>query len=161
MGTGKSTAREYLQQIGYEWVSFAQPLKDIAAELWGEEARTDRGRLQALGMAVRNIDPDAWVNLALRKVDEATQPVVIDDCRFPNEYWPLAERGFKFVKLYSTEPTRVARLMANGKLEDTSQLEHESEFAIDDLIVDAGIDNNAQVEDLQDAVAEIMRGFAL
>lgn len=150
-GSGKTTAAEYLADIhGYIRVSFAGTLKEVATHIWGPDARTDRDKLQKLGMAVREIDPNAWVNAALRAVrlhDEAgsDEKFVIDDCRFPNEYWALKELGFVFLQVQAPEITRIERLQRNGKLTDVEQLNHVSETALDDrkqYPVDRVITNN-------------------
>ena len=136
-GAGKSTVRAILvNQYRYYHTSFADPLKDIAYELWGSSARADRSKLQRLGMAVREIDPDAWVALALRHMDESKswpvqKPWVIDDCRFENEFFALKERGFLVIRVDADEPTRESRLLANGKLQDVADLNHISETTLD------------------------------
>lgn len=141
-GAGKSTAADYLiEKLGYRRMSFAQKLKDIAVDLWGPDAAKDRGKLQALGTLLREIDEDVWVNAALKDLDAAREitratrdgkefPVVNDDCRFPNEYWRLKERGFYFIRVLAREELRVDRLLRIGKLQDPEQLKHESETAI-------------------------------
>jgi hypothetical protein len=82
-------------------LSFAAPLKEIAVRIWGKEAMTDRAKLQGLGVAVREIEEDSWCDMLTRQVRDlrasvagGTQPFVVDDCRFPNEYWALKELGF-------------------------------------------------------------------
>lgn len=133
-GAGKSTCADYMvTQHGYKKMSFAEPLKEIAVRIWGPDAATDREKLQRLGVAVREIDPDAWCRMGL---DMALQikmdgdDTVNDDCRFPNEYWGLKEAGFTFIRVIAAEEKRVDRLLRNGKLTDPEQLNHESETAI-------------------------------
>lgn len=155
MGSGKTTAAQYLvRRYGYEAVHMAAPLKRIAAELWPENG-DDRDRLQRLGIAVRRIDRDTWVDLAARTIDQLEGPVVVDDCRFPNEYEALAERGFRFVEIICEETARVDRLMRIGRLQDHSQLRHESETALDDRAlypVDATIYSR---DDIDHTVAQL------
>lgn len=132
-GSGKTTVAELLSEfVGYKRLSLAGPLKDIAAQLWGDEARTDRGKLQKLGVAVREIDEDSWVNLLVRSASEQSAPVVVDDVRFPNEYWGLKAAGFYIVEVRADRHTRIERLQANGKWQSEEQLEHISETALDD-----------------------------
>jgi hypothetical protein len=153
-GAGKTTAAEHLHcRHGYLRVSFANILKDVAATIWGPEARTDRDKLQRLGVAVREIDQDAWVNAARRTIEgpgygKRGFPIVVDDCRFPNEYWMLKELGFRFLRVHASETLRVDRLQRNGKLQDISQLNHVSETAIDDT-KDFPVDHNIWNEGLR------------
>ena len=52
-GAGKTTGADFLAaEFGYMRASFAKPLKDVAAQIWGESARTDRAKLQGLGVCV-------------------------------------------------------------------------------------------------------------
>lgn len=136
-GSGKSTIAALLNEfVDYEPMSLAGPLKDIAAQLWGDEARTDRGKLQKLGVAVRDIEEDTWVDLLVRKASKYNKeygtPIVVDDVRFPNEYWKLKEAGFYIVEVRADRHTRIQRLQANGKWQSEEQLEHISETALDD-----------------------------
>jgi dephospho-CoA kinase len=148
-GAGKTTAAEYLvEKCGYRRLSFAAPLKEIAVRIWGKEAMTDRAKLQGLGVAVREIEEDSWCDMLTRQVRDlrasvagGTQPFVVDDCRFPNEYWALKELGFVVVRIWAPRNARVVRLRGNGKLQDESQLEHVSETALDDFSEDYDIAN--------------------
>lgn len=146
-GAGKTTASMYLtREFGYASVSFAWPLKKVASELWGHDAATDRDKLQKLGVAVRQIEPDTWVNLAIENIKYVRAamggvPVVIDDLRFPNEYWALRDEGFVIVRVLAEEVDRIPRLQASGKWQSHEQLSHISETAIDDLPADHNITN--------------------
>jgi cytidylate kinase len=152
-GAGKTTGADFLvRHFGYTRHSFANTLKDVAATIWGGEVRTDRDKLQKLGVAVREIDQDAWVNALLDQLDgrgmviQTHPPFVIDDCRFDNEYWALKERGFVFVRVNADEVVRESRLLANGKLTDRSQLYHESELGVDQFTPDYEVVNNLDQE---------------
>lgn len=174
-GAGKTTSAELLTELGYTRLSFAAPLKDLAAQLWGDAARTDREKLQKLGVAVREIDADAWVNLLLAclmprshgvsKIDKNATlppprpwpgPFAIDDCRFPNEYWALKEASFVVVCVKASRHDRVDRLKSNGKWQDESQLEHVSETALDNIHPDHVIHNDGSKDDLYDQIVEVL-----
>jgi dephospho-CoA kinase len=152
-GAGKSTVAGALRNhFNYDVVSFAGPLKDVAEDLWGFGARTDRYKLQSLGVAVRAIDEDTWVDLFMDRVaaldsealsiDGETYPICTDDCRFPNEYRRLKEVGWRFVRVHASIDTRVTRLRANGKLTDLEQLAHVSETSLDGYAVDYHLNND-------------------
>lgn len=159
MGSGKTTAAEVLsRQLGYHSIHFAGLLKEIAATLWGPSAQTDRRKLQELGVAVRLIEPDTWVDALMRREVDRPQrdyPVVVDDCRFENEYWALAGRGFRFLRVEAAEDVRVNRLLAIRKLEDKAQLLHESETGLDDIDIRADtIRNEWDINEFQEDIFE-------
>lgn len=165
-GAGKSSAAAVLQELvlpgtpamGYERLSIAASLKRIAVEIWGPGADTDRTKLQPLGVDVRRIDPDAWLNLWMIEVGNATWPVVCDDLRFVNEWWAAKGLGFVLVRIMSPEWCRIDRLKANGKWQGPEQLTHESETAIDHLLADADhtIINDGTKLDLAESLVRIL-----
>lgn len=168
-GAGKSTAADLLVELGYQKRSIAEPLKDIAAQLWGTEARTDRAKLQGLGVAVREIEQDTWIDLLIRNgardrmlLRQQTgvftpKPIVVDDLRFPNEYWALKAEGFVVVRVGAQMNRRVDRLKANGKWQDMDQLDHESEIALDYAVTfDYEIENDTAKEDLYDNLVGVI-----
>lgn len=157
-GSGKTTAADILEDYGYARASFAGRLRDVAGEIWGAEGHS-RDRLQRLGVAVREIDEDAWVNAlfnynAQRFARHAR--LVIDDVRFPNEYWRLRSEGFVLVRIEAHRTQRVDRLLANGKLQDEAQLEHVSETALDDVIPDYVVTNTTTKGKLEEQLVTIL-----
>lgn len=171
-GAGKTTCADLLIghfPCGYRRYSIAEPLKDIAATIWGSSARTDRHKLQSLGVAVREIDEDAWINLAAQKIErETTRPeyldglhyrggaAVVDDCRFPNELRVLKGLGFVSIRVTAPRNDRLARLQANGKLQDEAQLDHPSETALDYHDADYVIENTEGELHLLDRLTTIL-----
>lgn len=147
-GAGKSTVAEILtEHYGYRQLSFAAPLKEIAVTLWGERTGRERRVLQKLGLALRGIDPDVWVNELCADVDLFSAfphhaPMVVDDLRFPNEYRALGNRGFVIVRVECPEDIRIVRLKDNGKWQNREQLEHETEVALDGCVVHHIIPND-------------------
>lgn len=129
-GAGKTTLAQHLvDRYAYSRLSFAQPLKDLSCALWGQKRGFERERLQRLGVAVRDIDPDTWVDLLTSDLAEwhSARPVVVDDCRFPNEYQALRELGFVFIKVIADPNDRLLRLRRSGKTTTPAQLMHASE----------------------------------
>lgn len=158
-GAGKSTVASILHaKCGYSVIPLAGPLKDIAAELWGDPARTSRHLLQSLGVAVREIEEDTWIDLLLTSVRQEDRPVACDDVRFPNEYNALRRAGWRFVRVECDLDTRITRLRANGKLTDLEQLGHVSETALDGWPADHVIHNEADTprEELEDQLYTIL-----
>lgn len=135
-GSGKTTAAKVLERgYGYSRMTLAAPLKAAAVLLWGEGAMMDRDKLQKLGYAVREIDEDTLINRLLAN-DDDEDLTVVDDCRFPNEYWKLTEHDYAIVRLNVPEELRVSRLMRDNKLQDREQLNHISETALDNYQAD-------------------------
>lgn len=161
-GAGKTTVAQMLNGLArFTPISFAAPLKDMAADLWGEDARMDRDKLQKLGIAVREIDCDAWSNLLFRRIERLTTDrpslrLCVDDCRFPNELAGLIDRGWITVRVSSDFGERETRLQKIGKLTDRAQLEHESETRLDSFVPMFSISNNGDREDLRKRVVRIL-----
>lgn len=151
-GAGKDLAAASLRgAYGYNRSAFADKLKDVAASIWGETARTNREYLQQLGVAVREIDNDAWVNAIV-----LTNPSVVTDVRFPNEVRALLGHGFVTVKVVADRGTRLNRLVANGKLQDEAQLDHVSETALDGYTPDYVALNTGTIEEFGHRLFEIV-----
>lgn len=158
-GAGKTTAAAVLEGLGYRKLSFAAALRDTAVGIWGEEARNDRDKLQRLGVAVRDIDEDAWAGKLFRTVDQmgaSSVPVCVDDMRFPNEYWGLMERGFVIVRVEADRTQRIDRLKASGKWQSEDQLAHVSESALDFEPADHFIRNDLGHDALARRVTDIL-----
>jgi hypothetical protein len=107
-----------------------------------EPATKDRWRplLQWWGTDFRREDDeDYWVGRLLERITRfeavgdrgLARSVVIDDCRFPNEYDALRERGFTFVRLADGETTRTLSAEAAA---------HESELHWPEFEVDIVLD---------------------
>ncbi len=165
-GAGKTTAAESLGWSAgpYRRLSFAKALKDMALQIWGDGAHHNRSLLQRFGVAMRDLDQDVWVRIVVRAIElgreqDSTTRFVVDDCRFPNEYHALRELGFVVVRITAPKFERVDRLMANGKLQDESQLDHISETAIDDYVPEYTIENGADCTkaDLREAIRAVVK----
>lgn len=123
---GKTTAAQSLvDQFQFTRVAFADPLYDMVAALLrmpvhrvrqlpknepmdALEGRTLRHTLQTLGTEWgRNlVGSDIWANAGIRRAASLNRHnvrVVIDDCRFLNEYEALRAAGAKMVLLQRDE----------------------------------------------------------
>ncbi len=126
-GSGKtSIAKELMDILGCERMSFAGPLKNEVAyalagsrigafedgwllylDLLNDPNHKDlyRPLLQAWGSLARAQNEDYWAD----RLEDDIVPgsvYVIDDCRYFNEYDMLRRHGFRFVYLKSGETTR-------------------------------------------------------
>lgn len=119
-GSGKSTAAKHLvDHHGFTRIRFAGPLKDMMRALGLNEreierdlkekpcellgGKTPRYAMQTVGTEWGRdlIAPDLWIrafNAALAKVPAGT-PVVVDDCRFPNEADAIRVAGGALVRV--------------------------------------------------------------
>lgn len=124
IGAGKDTVGRFLREdYGFETVSFASKLKEVAADVYGLEERhvngTQADKLEPIGRLLdpngqpltgrrilellgtegfRNVSPTTWVDYLMRRIDRETEATVgrcfvITDCRFPNEFDAVRERG--------------------------------------------------------------------
>jgi hypothetical protein len=174
MGAGKSTVGELLiaQRPELMLTPLAYELKRLHQE-WFPGRGFSRGFLQALGAMAREVDPDVFVNALMRRQEAITRAAalpldhhdkrrvgfVVDDLRFPNEWWRLREEGFVFIEVLADRQTRIDRLKRIDKLESEDQLEHFSETQLDDrgiYIPDFKIMNNDSTQDLDAQVAHIL-----
>lgn len=156
-GSGKTTCREILEeQYGYERFSWAAPLKA------GCDTADDRALLQKVGQGVRDLYEDFWVNLGTAELDYdlhyATQSKAWanDDTRYPNEAAALKGRGFVIVRVVAPKTVRLDRLRRNGRLQDETQLDHVSETALDDFVVDHRIINDGWPDALERTLEHIV-----
>ncbi|MFF7990325.1 hypothetical protein ACFZDG_11105 [Kitasatospora xanthocidica] len=164
--SGKDTvAARLVERYAYTRVAFADPLRAVglaadpivsaeaahfgyvpvrlseAVERHGwEKAKTIlpevRRTLQNFGQAVRDVDPDFWLNLMLERLDVAASwnlPVVVTDTRYVNEATALQARGFTLV--------RIVRPGAGTR-------EHVSETELDSFPADVTVANVGSVADL-------------
>jgi hypothetical protein len=117
----------------------------VAAEGWetAKERPEVRRTLQRYGVAIRELQPDFWINAALSKVADETRPVVVTDVRFPNEVDAIRDRGGLFA--------RVTRPGATGN-------GHISEHAIDHIPADINLDNSGSLLDLAAVVDRALTG---
>ncbi|MFE7315149.1 hypothetical protein ACFU7T_19020 [Streptomyces sp. NPDC057555] len=175
MGKARSGKDTIAERLVHRWsftrVAFADPLKGAALRInpliptacnvlvrlnalvrdVGWEYAKDhypevRRTLQHAGQAVRDLDPDFWVHLAMDKVgaaDSWSMPVVVTDCRHPNEVEALRNRGFVLV-----------RVVRPGAATATS---HESETALDAFPEDVRIVNDGTVLDLSAEADALVR----
>lgn len=168
-GAGKTTASDFLvEQEGYEKHSLAKPLKETAVSLWGPGVLNDRTRLQALGLALREIDPDVLINAWCQQAhlaevlkrnsnpSGARRPYVIDDTRFENEIDRLRARGFVVVRIQCPVDERVVRMTASGKFHEGDDLESAIETNSRQWHVDHAIANDCDEVYLYEQIMHVL-----
>ena len=133
-GSGKTTLAKYLE-VKYHCLrrSFAKPIYDIAKEYFGMEGK-NRTLLQQIGTKMREIDKNVWVNYLTKHLDNFKYSVVIDDCRFKNEYTTLKYKNFVIIKI-------IGRQWKMSK----KQKNHPSEKEMESIKADYVLDNSGEL----------------
>jgi adenylate kinase family enzyme len=112
MASGKTTlANEIVKNYGEgEVLSLATEVKNVARRVFGMVEK-DRPLLQQIGMKMRDIEQDVWLNFLLRQADDSDAPiVVVDDVRFVNEVDKMRNDGFVTIKIVIDEERQLERL---------------------------------------------------
>lgn len=165
MAAGKDFVASFLiREAGFTRLAFADALKEEAAAHLGitvEElnARKSEFRpiLQNWGVGKRGADQDYWVKeWAIRRA-AITGPVVVTDCRFPNEALYGIQIGAMVVRLRASDAVREARLRLRDGGFDPAWLNHISEQHIDALPVHLEISGEMPGEMYVPALADYYR----
>lgn len=170
-GGGKDFLAEYaVNKYGYTRYAFADDVK-LIAELWfphlyGDENNKNRALLQAIGTKFREIDEDVWIKSMFTAIDdeasirkrynEATEVIVITDCRMPNEYQALKERGFTFIRVIADEEVRKQRLLDRGDKFTEKDMKHHTESFYSRFECDFAIINNGDASDTFRQLSDIL-----
>lgn len=166
-GSGKTTAANYLVDMGYTRVKFATPLKDMLRSIGLTEehiegglkeqpcdmlqGKSPRHAMQTLGAEWGRdcIGDGFWVGLWRIKVDqilEAGGRVVCDDCRYPNEATAIRRMGGDIYRLVGRATNQAGE--AGG---------HSSEKI--DFIPDCVIENVADMTALHNRIDRELRRY--
>lgn len=115
MGSGKTTIARYLvNNYNFNKIAFADRVKELAIELFDMKEK-NRSLLINLAEKMKNIDSNVWINATFKKIDkylENNNNIVIDDCRFKNEYDALKMKynNLIFIKLEISKEEQEKRL---------------------------------------------------
>jgi len=117
-------------------ISHADYLKEVAIYAYGmSPTEKDRTLLQSLGKKMREIDPNVFVNITLKRTRYLPTIAINDDTRFLNEIKKLSEEGWFLVRIHVDENIRQARIktlypnITEEQLTDVSEIEMDSEEA--------------------------------
>jgi dephospho-CoA kinase len=153
---------------GFDKVAFGDAMKRCAHEAfpWVSEFSKPRSLYQNYAQAMRQIDPDVWINHAERAVKGAVAfrvalgaeqiGIVLTDVRQENEVAWCRENGFTLIRVTAPDEDRIARAKIAGDDFTEADLEHETESHIDGFAVDYEIHNDGSLDDLKRKVDEIM-----
>lgn len=129
------------------------PLQELVDMEGWDVAKTEytdvRRLLRAMGTEAgrKILGEDVWVNATFNLIVTDSAPVVITDCRFPNEAQRVKDHGGYVVRI---------RRNGVGPAND-----HPSETSLDDWPFDFSLNNNGTIEDLSKAVHGLVRGVNL
>jgi hypothetical protein len=121
------SAREFLQKLGTE--VFREHVPKVLPGRFSEEGET------------------VWCMLMRRKLTEAKENIVIDDCRFEDEAEMVRQMGGTIV--------RITRNVDQGNNPVYSR--HASEMGVEGILPDVVINNNSSIEDLEKMVLELLK----
>jgi dephospho-CoA kinase len=168
MGSGKTTLANCLvRDMRFSKLSFADSVRYTQKRLFPNRDN-DRKLLQDIGMKMREIDKNVWINQVFNYVDIMDKSgnrlnYVIDDVRFINEVDNLLAKGWVVFKLECPLDIRKERLIKSGKPYDGID-SHPSETQLDSITKDNYptvhfINSNRQVYLIDNDIRSIIRAI--
>ncbi|MGZ6570487.1 MAG: AAA family ATPase [Solirubrobacteraceae bacterium] len=163
-GAGKSTVAKQLEGLGWHRLAFAGVAegphvgspRDWVRRTWGQEYINDRDKLVAVANAARSVDENVWLHALEREIEAvADWLVVVDDCRFANEYYGLKARGFVTIRVHAEDGRREQRLRANGKWLDGYE-DNPIEHYLDGVKADHDLYNDGDTVELYGDLIDIL-----
>jgi dephospho-CoA kinase len=120
MASGKTTLaneleKQFLRQrkVALEenvcQMSLAGKVKEIARDLFFMQGK-DRPLLQKIGMKMREIEENVWLDYVLESANRQLGIVIVDDVRFINEAVTMKENEWIMIKIVVDEETQLERL---------------------------------------------------
>lgn len=167
--SGKDSVADYLcRNHGFQKFRFGDGIRRVCHILYNvamNKAKTGKPRalLQGIGQALRQYDPDVWLNYCLYEIAnyeiahyEITNygnripdaKVVISDLRQPNEFERVRREGWFTVRVSAPDELRIERARAAGDNFTLDDLNHETERHVDGFPVDLEIVNDGTIERL-------------
>lgn len=164
-GCGKSTAAFHLEELGFKRIRFAGALKSMMMALGLSQehiegslkevpcallgGKTPRYAMQTLGTEWgRNLmGENLWTDIWQSQVNSWQGPVVVDDCRFPNEEKHLRAMGGKIIRIIRNVDTT------------TPTFTHESEKHV--ITADYTIINDGSIDRLYEHLDFILDGASV
>jgi len=138
MCSGKSTLSnkiiKYYKRFGIklEKRAFANKVYKLAYDLFDMKEK-NRLLLQQIGTKMREIDDNVWIYYTLKNLPEN---VIIEDCRYINEFKQLVNNGFTIIKINISKKKQLKRLKKtypNTWKTHINNLNHESETSLDNI----------------------------
>lgn len=149
-GAGKSTVvAQLVNEFGYQAAHPGAVCREITSRLFGTDDKTS---LNKVNDALRSVDPNVWLRVALRDCDPQI-PIVIDGIRFKSNLDFLRGENFSFWRISCPADLRRGRLAARGQSFDWAvDARHAGETELCGYAFDVEIDNGSTAADLADKV---------
>src|SRR5260370_24038765 len=109
-GAGKSLASEYMQSAyGYAVCRPGAICREITERLFGTQSKT---MLNKVNDAMRTIDPDVWLRVALQELGAVRPgtPICIDGMRFRSNVEYCRKNSIVLVAIEASDEARMRRL---------------------------------------------------
>lgn len=107
MASGKTTLADwFVEHHGFQKISLAAKVKSIAADLFAMVGK-DRRLLQQIGMKMREIREDVWIDYLINHEGEN---LIVDDVRFINEAEKLKTAGWTLIRINIDDDLQKERL---------------------------------------------------
>lgn len=172
-GGGKDFIADYLvKEYGFTRYAFADNVKKVAKQWFPDLYSSNnkpRAMLQKIGTDFRMIDSNVWIKSMFDDIDDESEDrlklgyqeenVVVTDCRMPNEYAALKERGFIFIKINVDDQTRMKRLLDRGDTFTEEDLKHSTESFYDTFECNYSLFNYGDKQLAYDSTDEIIESI--
>lgn len=172
MRSGKDTVADYLiNNYNFTRFAFGDELKRYYHLIFGETKVKPREGYQWFGQTMRQHKPDIWVDKCFETVNkqetsfmkamgyDGLKPI-ITDLRQPNEYKRCVDEGYKIVKVFCDDETRIKRILEKNDSFNKKDLYHETEMHIDTYKYDYLINNVGDLDELYSQINMLMKEVA-
>lgn len=171
MRSGKDEAFSILEELGYSVyrLAFGNCMKDMFHVENPHVPREPKPieLYQMYGTEKRSEDENVFVNPTmsllwfqkqLDKSNERERTYIFTDVRQPNEYdAAVNQAGFIPVRIYASEETRIARMVANGEMVSQEILNAPTERYLESFPVEHTISNDGTREEFKNEIIELIK----
>lgn len=169
MRSGKDEAFSILEELGYQVVRLAygdcmkemfhlenphiprEPKPILGYQLYGKRKRKENPEV-----FVSPTMSKLWFEKQLDKSHSRERTYVVTDVRQPNEFAAIKKAGFIPVRIYASEKTRIARMVANGETVSQEILNAPTEKYLESFPVEYTISNDGTREEFKQEIIELI-----
>jgi uridine kinase len=142
MCSGKTTLSNHIKSflkneynIELKSHTFAGKVYELAYDLFNmDKQKKDRKLLQTIGTLMRSVDEEVWVKYLMKNTKNSH--VIVEDCRYENEFAALENEDFVFIKIDIDREYQIYRLRRTYPetyIEHINNLNHASEIGIEKI----------------------------